>query len=669
VRRLPLRGLDESDVRALIQQSVEGPPEAPTTSRDGEAALARRLVAETAGNPFLVTEVLRTGTAASQPIPQGVQDLVATRVARLDSAALDLVRAAAVAGVRFDLDLAAAAAGLDGQAALDALDAAIASGLVVEDRAERYRFPHDIVRRTVVAQLSGARRRALHSRLTDAIETHRSDRTDAYVAALAHHSTAGATPGGDRRAVAWSRAAAGHAAERNAPSEAARLSRQALSHVPATDGGVRAEVLIELGAASLAAGEPGGERTLFQGATLARQHGRIDVLARAALALADRAADNAVLRIDAVGLVDAALEASEADPPAAGPLLHARLLARQLALGEARAPGPGRAGRARPPQTLLTAVRERLASLGGPDHLDERLDLARDLTLLAAGAGDRSAHVVAAHEQAMVAAMAGDDDLLRSSLQVLDKTAAEGDVDHAFIDAMRAERRAAEAAMAGDFHDAAAAVAAAVAAHRELGVEDPAAVAARHLAVVRWMRGATGEPDDASRIGPAIATVGPGGALAALGRGDRDRARSLVRELVTGVRALPAGDEHLHALGLVALAAGDLGQPDLVDDVRALVAPHADLTCGTGYRTFAGAAAFHLGRLAALAGDWGDAERHTLAALRRHMALRARPWVAVTQGVLADVLEARGRSSDREWVAALRAEAGWVSSTLGLRSF
>jgi hypothetical protein len=317
---------------------------------------------------------------------------------------------------------------------------------------------------------------------------------------------------------------------------------------------------------------------------------------------------------------------------------------------------------------LLTAVRERLASLGGPDHLDERLDLARDLTLLAAGAGDRSAHVVAAHEQAMVAAMAGDDDLLRSSLQVLDKAAAEGDVDHAFIDAMRAERRAAEAAMAGDFHDAAAAVAAAVAAHRELGVEDPAAVAARHLAVVRWMRGATGEPD-ASRIGPAIAAVGPGGALAALGRGDRDRARSLVRELVTGVRGLPAGDEHLHALGLVALAAGDLGQADLVDDVRALVAPHADLTCGTGYRTFAGAAAFHLGRLAALAGDWGDAERHTLAALRRHMALRARPWVAVTQGVLADVLEARGRSSDREWVAALRAEAGWVSSTLGLRSF
>ncbi|MGH9111884.1 MAG: hypothetical protein ACRDZN_06250, partial [Acidimicrobiales bacterium] len=66
--------------------------------------------------------------------------------------------------------------------------------------------------------------------------------------------------------------------------------------------------------------------------------------------------------------------------------------------------------------------------------------------------------------------------------------------------------------------------------------------------------------------------------------------------------------------------------------------------------------------------DWGEAERHTLVALRRHTALGARPWVAFTQSVLANVLEARGRPSDREWVAALRAEAAWVSSTLGLRS-
>jgi hypothetical protein len=67
-------------------------------------------------------------------------------------------------------------------------------------------------------------------------------------------------------------------------------------------------------------------------------------------------------------------------------------------------------------------------------------------------------------------------------------------------------------------------------------------------------------------------------------------------------------------------------------------------------------------------GDWADAERHLLAALRSHSARRARPWVALTQAALAGVIEARGRPSDREWIAGLRAEAEWVTTTLGLRS-
>jgi hypothetical protein len=156
-------------------------------------------------------------------------------------------------------------------------------------------------------------------------------------------------------------------------------------------------------------------------------------------------------------------------------------------------------------------------------------------------------------------------------------------------------------------------------------------------------------------------------ALEHLVRGDADRARLVTRDLAAGVRPLPTGDELPHALGVLALVASDLREPPLVDPVRALLAPHADLTCGFGYRTFAGVAAFHLGRLAAVTGDWADAERHMLAALRRFSALRARPWVAFTQRVLADVLEARGRPSDREWLANLRGESGWTTATLDLR--
>ncbi|HET6664806.1 MAG TPA: hypothetical protein VFG94_11130, partial [Acidimicrobiales bacterium] len=654
VRRLPLRGLGEPDVRVLLRQGLPTP-------RD-QVALARRLVAETAGNPFLVTEMLRAGLEpADQSIPLSVQELVAGRLGRLGGAATELLRTAAVAGTRFELDLVAASSGLDETATLDGLDAALGSGLITEESADRYRFPHDIVRRTLVAQLSGARRRALHARLADAIESRRSDRLEEYTAVLAHHTSAAAGPRGDQRAVRWSRAAAAQATGRRALAEAVRLERQALTHLPVDDGGHRAEVLIELATALLAAGDPGGEPTLIEAATVARQHGRFDVLARAALALADHSAERPELRTDAAALVDGALAAflpTDED----GALVRARLLAR--AVGIAGAAGP------RPSDDALRTLRRRLDSLGGPYHLDERISLATDLATLADAAGDPAAAVVAAHERAMAASLAGDDETAQACLRVIEEAAAK--TDDQFAAALAAEHEAAKAAMTGHFDDAVAAVEDAV---RARGLLDgPAAagvVARRHRAVLAWMLGAPASVPWAGDVPVAGAPDAPDATMDAtlelLVRGDFDGARLLARDMVSGVRPLPRGDERLHALGVLALVAADLRDPGLVDGVRTLLAPHADLTCGIGYRTFAGVAAFHLGRLAAGAGDWADAERHMLVALRRFSALKARPWVAFTQRVLADVLEARGRPSDREWLAALRGESRWTTATLGLR--
>jgi DNA-binding SARP family transcriptional activator len=648
VRRLPLAGLEESDVRALVRRSVPIP-------RD-QVSLTRRLLAETAGNPFLVTEMLRAPLDADAPIPVGVQELVAGRLGRLGDAASDLLRAAAVAGARFELDLVAAAAGLDDAATLDGLDAALGSGLVAEETAEHYRFPHDIVRRTLVAQLSGARRRALHARLADAIESLRSGQLHDYAAILAHHTSAAARPRSDPRAVRWSRAAAAQATERRALVEAVRLERQALAHVPADDGSQRAEVLTELAMALLAAGDPGGEPTLIEAAAVARRHGRFDVLARAALALADRSRERPELRTDAGALVDAAL-ASFRPADEAGGLVRARLLARSVALGGS--------GDRRLADDARRALRQRLQALGGPEHLDERNALAGDLAILAEAAGDHASAVVAAHERAMAAALAGDDESAHAFLRVIEEAAAK--TDDRLAAALAAEHDAARAAMTGHFHDALAAVEAAALARGVLDGQDAAAVVARrHRAILGWMLIAPGPVRSETDV-----PVGPDrrwdAALELLVAGRADRARVLARDVVTDVSPLPADDERLHALGVLAIVAADLRDPALVDAVRALLAPHADLTCGIGYRTFAGVAAFHLGRLAAVSGEWADAERHLLVALRRFSALQARPWVAFTQRVRADVLEARGRPSDREWVAALRGESSWTTAKLGLR--
>jgi DNA-binding SARP family transcriptional activator len=649
VRRLPLAGLEESDVRTLVRQSV-------STPRD-HAALTRRLVAETAGNPFLVTEMLRIPLdAADAPIPVGVQELVVGRLGRLGDTAIDLLRAAAVAGASFELDLVAAAAGLDEVATLDALDAALGSGLVAEESAERYRFPHDIVRRTLVAQLSGARRRALHARLAEAIESQRADRLHAYTAILAHHTSSAAGPRGDQRAVRWSRAAAAQATERRALVEAVRLERQALAHVPADDGSQRAEVLTDLAMALLAAGDPGGGPTLTEAAAVARRHGRFDLLARAALALAERTGERPELRTDAGALVEAALESFRpADED--GRLVHARLQARAVALAGSRVP--------RPADEALDVMRRRLDALGGADRLDERIALANDLAVLADAAGDAASAVVAAHERAMAATLAGDDETAQACLRVIEEAAAK--TDDRVAAALVAEHEAAKAAMTGHFDDAVVAVEAAVRARSLIdGPEAAAVVARRHRAVLAWMLGARAAlpADHGSSEGRDAAADA---ALEHLVRGDADRARLVARDLAAGVRPLPTGDELPHALGVLALVAADLHDAALVDPVRALLAPHADMTCGIGYRTFAGVAAFHLGRLAAVTGDWADAERHMLAALRRFSALRARPWVAFTQRVLADVVEARGRPSDREWLANLRGESGWTTATLDLR--
>src|SRR5262249_57803536 len=90
---------------------------------------------------------------------------------------------------------------------------------------------------------------------------------DEHAALLAHHSSLGAGPGGDRAAVRWARAASAQAAARHAPAEAVRLCRQALAQVPPEDGGLAAEVTTDLAVTPRAAGDDAGTAPPLAGAT------------------------------------------------------------------------------------------------------------------------------------------------------------------------------------------------------------------------------------------------------------------------------------------------------------------------------------------------------------------------------------------------------------------
>lgn len=172
-QRVRLGGLDYRACLALLHDMLPA-----THPLHG---MAPRLVADTAGNPFMLCELIRAhvpGTAPTSgsdiPIPPGLHELVADRLATLGSPARQLLEAAAVCGSHFDLDVAGAAAGLDEAESWQAIEGGMASGLVVEigadERRTGYRFAQNILQRAIYGQLGRPRRRHLHGRVADTME-------------------------------------------------------------------------------------------------------------------------------------------------------------------------------------------------------------------------------------------------------------------------------------------------------------------------------------------------------------------------------------------------------------------------------------------------------------------------------------------------------------------
>ena len=174
VERILLGGLDRAGVARLIGRTIGAKPAQPLVD-----AVADRC----GGNPFFITELLRllqserqlaapdAAAAARRDIPVGVRDVLRRRLARLPAQTGTVLMVAAVAGRGFDLDLIKAVTGLDDEPALDAAEAAVLAGLVLEDdrAAGQYRFAHALVRETIYEDISRARRARLHAQVVDAL--------------------------------------------------------------------------------------------------------------------------------------------------------------------------------------------------------------------------------------------------------------------------------------------------------------------------------------------------------------------------------------------------------------------------------------------------------------------------------------------------------------------
>jgi DNA-binding SARP family transcriptional activator len=141
------------------------------------AALAPGLLKRTGGNPLFVLETLKLAwvdQALAQladverlPRPVSVGRLIERRVAQLSPAALALARAAAVAGVDFDIALAEHVLGVSALQFADALNELEAAQVM-----RGQQFAHDLVFEAVHASVPQAIARHLHARIAGWLEQH-----------------------------------------------------------------------------------------------------------------------------------------------------------------------------------------------------------------------------------------------------------------------------------------------------------------------------------------------------------------------------------------------------------------------------------------------------------------------------------------------------------------
>ncbi len=254
-RRIDVPALSLSEVTALANEVAEDPRDELT---DAEATI---LADRTGGNPFFVSEYARLPREerSAGDIPSAIKSVLDRRLAGVDPAVLQVLRAAAVIGDTLDASafgLLAATTRLDLETLADYLDdAADARILVSAHDSAGYEFAHGLLRAHLLAMLPALRRQRLHATVADTLVDNNSH--DA-ISRRAQHLIAALPLVEPAAVVAACRLAAEHATEQWSSDIAARWWQAALDaydQLPAAErdsverDGLTVELLEALGRA------------------------------------------------------------------------------------------------------------------------------------------------------------------------------------------------------------------------------------------------------------------------------------------------------------------------------------------------------------------------------------------------------------------------------------
>lgn len=157
---------------------------------------------ETEGNPFFVEEVVKSLIASGDvyredgrwqrvelgdlALPQSVKEAIGRRLDRLDKYCLDVMHTASALGKNFpfrELNLL-----YEGEERLlDALDLASEAQLIEPFGPDSFVFTHDKIREVLYQELNPIRRRRLHQRIGESLESTLGEGGDGRVQDMAHH--------------------------------------------------------------------------------------------------------------------------------------------------------------------------------------------------------------------------------------------------------------------------------------------------------------------------------------------------------------------------------------------------------------------------------------------------------------------------------------------------
>ncbi|MDC0708011.1 AAA family ATPase [Stigmatella sp. ncwal1] len=163
-----------ADAIAVLTESMIGP-----AGRSPQ--LVEMLRRETEGNPFFLVEVVRalaeetgqldrigTTPLPTKVFPGGMQQIIQRRLGKLNPAAIDLLRLAAVIGRQIDVKVLRACAS---PLHINTWLSECASAAVLEPFEGQWRFTHDKLREGVLANLPALAEPMLHRRAAEAIES------------------------------------------------------------------------------------------------------------------------------------------------------------------------------------------------------------------------------------------------------------------------------------------------------------------------------------------------------------------------------------------------------------------------------------------------------------------------------------------------------------------